>query len=503
MSDDERLDELLVQWQAEYGRGRDLSPDELCRDSPHLAERAARDIAKLKRLRLSSLSETPRRPPRRLPRRRRGRRRRPRWRRSRASVTPPSVTTPAAAWATCSWPSTRRSAARSRSSASSRTTPTSRAPAPASSARRRSPAGWSIPASCRFTAGAATPTAGPTTPCASSAARACAAPIEEFYKPESAKKDSGERAVAFRALLQRFTATCNTVAYAHSRGVIHRDLKPANIMLGPYGETLVVDWGLAKYVGRDEPHRDPAEDSVRPAPLPDGDGTPSGAAVGTPAYMSPEQAPGQAAAVGPASDVFCLGATLYEILTGRTPYRGALALVDAAAGTVPAAAPGPPRRAAGAGGGLPQGDGVPPGGALRHGAGPGAGRGPLAGGRADDRLPGAVAGAGVAPGEAPPHASGGDGRGAAGRDGAGDSAPVDIAVAAVGDGARRKGGPKGGRPLERPVAVGRGAGSAEAGRGAAARRRAAGTGQASRTGTQGRGHGRRVGGHALVGGARW
>ena len=58
--------------------------------------------------------------------------------------------------------------------------------------------------------------------------------------------------MALRGLLNRFVAVCNAVAYAHSRGILHRDLKPANIMLGPYGETLVVDWGLAKVIGRDE-----------------------------------------------------------------------------------------------------------------------------------------------------------------------------------------------------------------------------------------------------------
>ena len=115
---------------------------------------------------------------------------------------------------------------------------------------------------------------------------------------------------------------CNTVAYAHSRGVLHRDLKPGNIMLGEYGETLVVDWGLAK--GRDAAISTPTSNGVG-APAGVGQRNPetmTGTAIGTPAFMSPEQAAGRMGELGPASDVYSLGATLYCVLTGRSPFEG-------------------------------------------------------------------------------------------------------------------------------------------------------------------------------------
>src|SRR5262249_31401187 len=70
--------------------------------------------------------------------------------------------------------------------------------------------------------------------------------IKRFHEAEGPARDPGERALALRGLLRRFVDVCQAVAYAHSRGVIHRDLKPGNVMLGQFGETLVVDWGLAK-----------------------------------------------------------------------------------------------------------------------------------------------------------------------------------------------------------------------------------------------------------------
>ena len=77
--------------------------------------------------------------------------------------------------------------------------------------------------------------------------------IDAFHGDEASGRDPGRRGLEFRGLLQRFIAVCNTMAYAHDQGVMHRDLKPSNIMLGPYGETLVMDWGLAKRLGTDEP----------------------------------------------------------------------------------------------------------------------------------------------------------------------------------------------------------------------------------------------------------
>jgi serine/threonine protein kinase len=126
--------------------------------------------------------------------------------------------------------------------------------------------------------------------------------------------------LAFRKLLGRFVDVCNAIEYAHSRGVLHRDLKPGNIMLGKYGETLVVDWGLAKAKGRAADHAYIDEATLRPGAASGSAPTQMGAAIGTPAYMSPEQAAGQVDQLGPASDVYSLGATLYHVLVGKPPF---------------------------------------------------------------------------------------------------------------------------------------------------------------------------------------
>jgi serine/threonine protein kinase len=145
--------------------------------------------------------------------------------------------------------------------------------------------------------------------------------VTRFHAADTPGRDPGERRLAFRELLGRFVDVCNAVAFAHSKGVLHRDLKPGNVMLGKYGETLVVDWGLAKAIGQSgEPSGAFAALSPRTA---DGSAlTQAGATLGTPAYMSPEQAAGQIDRLGVASDIYGLGATLFTLLTGRVPTEG-------------------------------------------------------------------------------------------------------------------------------------------------------------------------------------
>jgi tetratricopeptide (TPR) repeat protein len=127
-------------------------------------------------------------------------------------------------------------------------------------------------------------------------------------------------------LLVIFEAICQTVAYAHARGVIHRDLKPSNVMVGSFGEVQVMDWGLAKVLPRGVVD-DPAaglerEQTVIATARGDTDASRAGSVMGTPAYMSPEQARGEVDLIDERSDVFALGSILCELLTGSPAFTG-------------------------------------------------------------------------------------------------------------------------------------------------------------------------------------
>ena len=159
--------------------------------------------------------------------------------------------------------------------------------------------------------------------------------VVEKRKSDSATQPTSEyyHSKNFRHLLQSFVSVCKIVAFAHGKNILHRDIKPSNILLGPYGETMLLDWGIAKELkGKPECEESPIElaasypfDSTtiprqfEQSPV----FTQAGRTMGTPAYASPEQMLGRSELVGPASDIYSLGATLFYIVANQAPLEAA------------------------------------------------------------------------------------------------------------------------------------------------------------------------------------
>jgi len=138
--------------------------------------------------------------------------------------------------------------------------------------------------------------------------------LKEVIRAIRKQDKSVKRAFPRVRLVEVFKSICQAVAFAHSRGVLHRDLKPSNVMVGDFGEVLVLDWGVAMVFR--------GQSVQRSIQVPVGAGLNRSSVVGTPAYMSPEQARGLVDRCDERSDVYSLGAILYEILAYRPPFRG-------------------------------------------------------------------------------------------------------------------------------------------------------------------------------------
>ncbi len=145
--------------------------------------------------------------------------------------------------------------------------------------------------------------------------------LEKVLELLTRHTDTALKKYPLEALLTIFQKVCDALAFAHSKGIIHRDLKPANLMVGEYGEVLVMDWGLAKLVG-EAAEELPAADPETNTGAGSSSVTLAGTIMGTPYYMAPEQAAGDIALVDERSDIYSLGAILYELLTLQTSVEG-------------------------------------------------------------------------------------------------------------------------------------------------------------------------------------
>jgi eukaryotic-like serine/threonine-protein kinase len=144
------------------------------------------------------------------------------------------------------------------------------------------------------------------------------------------------------ARLVVFERVAETVAFAHAAGIVHRDLKPSNVMVGQFGEVLVLDWGVARVLARVDRGGGPAARAADGHPDGAGDGTSGGTRLGTAGFMAPEQAHGDSSNAGPPADVYALGALLFWMWTGR-PAPGDLNDLPRSLGAV---SPAPPKRLA-------------------------------------------------------------------------------------------------------------------------------------------------------------
>ncbi|RME03592.1 MAG: hypothetical protein D6805_05935 [Planctomycetota bacterium] len=152
--------------------------------------------------------------------------------------------------------------------------------------------------------------------------------IEGFTFQDYLKKRN-EQNYSLHRCLEIFLKVCDAIEFAHSKGIIHRDLKPSNIAVGKFGEVIVMDWGLAKFLHQKEKtnstnsqHQTSHTAILKELDLPEDGLSMSGSMLGTPGYMPPEQANGRDDLVGPQSDVYALGAILYQILAFTTPFEG-------------------------------------------------------------------------------------------------------------------------------------------------------------------------------------